>query len=346
MESSMDIHVVELLHLVRTKYLSTDRLVKPLDFARKIQYLTLDVISHLGFGEPFGDLRADDDVDGYIDAGETGLAVLTVATALGLTWVLQLPIVAKLLGPSERDVSGLGRMMAKARSVVETRLQRGGTAGSFDMLASFARHGMTKDELVTESALQIIAGSDTTASSLRAIFLYLLTHPRVYAKLQAEIDASPVTSPSGVICDADARRLPYLQAVIKEGMRIHPPVTDPLPKRVPDGGDTVVVDGEAVFLPGGANISAALWPLQRNKTVFGPDAQFFRPERWLDEPDERRLADMNRVHELHFGYGKFQCLGRPVALMEIGKTVFEVSMLLTRTTQKRKEKKKICADAG
>jgi len=332
------VHIAEFIHLIRTKYLSTDRLAQPFDFAHKVQYLTLDVISHVGFGEPFGDLQADADVDGYIEVGETGLAVITITAALGLTWLVQLPMVARLLGPSERDVSGFGRMMAKGRAAVEARLRRGDMDGRSDMLASFARHGLTPDELVTESALQIIAGADTTASSLRGIFLYLLTHPRVYAKLQAEVDRYVSHSAPGssiIIPDSDARKLPYLQAVIKEGMRVHPPVTDPLPKRVPDGGDTVVVDGEAVFLPGGTEVSAALWPLQRSRAVFGPDAHLFRPERWIvvdddDEPDNlARLADMNRVHELHFGYGRFQCLGRPIALMEISKTVFEVCTYLT-----------------
>jgi len=158
-----------------------------------------------------------------------------------------------------------------------------------------------------------------------------MTHPRVYSKLQAELDAAErdgIAPPSpDIIPDTAVRKLPYLQAVVKEGIRIHPPVTDQMPKRVPKGGDTVVVDGVPVFLPGGTNIGYAAWPLHTRKDIFGPDAQEFRPERWLLEEDTARLALMNRTHELIFGYGKYQCLGKPVALMEIGKTVFEVRTL-------------------
>jgi cytochrome P450 len=323
----VDTRIAELVQLIRAKYISTEALSKPMDFARKIQFLTLDVISDIGFGEAFGDLRADADVNDYIRAGEEGLMVSSISMALGLTDFMQIPFIARWLGPSEKDAAGFGRIMANARSTIETRLQRD-TEKSSDMLASFIRHGLDADELLTESTLQIVAGSDTTAAALRGIMLYLVSHPRVYVKLQAELDAAErdgVAPPlTDIISDTAVRKLPYLQAVIKEGIRIHPPVTDQVPKRVPDGGDTVVVDGKPVFLPGGTNIGYAALPLNMREDTFGPDAHEFRPERWLLEKDSARLAAMNRTHELIFGYGKYQCLGKPVALMEIGKTVFEV----------------------
>jgi len=61
--------------------------------------------------------------------------------------------------------------------------------GKSDMFASFVRHGLDTEELVSESVLQVVAGSDTTATALRCIFLYVMTHPRVYRQLQREIDA-------------------------------------------------------------------------------------------------------------------------------------------------------------
>jgi hypothetical protein len=71
---------------------------------------------------------------------------------------------------------------------------------------------------------QILAGSDTTAAAIRVILLYVMSHPRVYAKLQAEIDEAVRnrTAPAspGVISDAEVRCLPYLGAVVREGMRV------------------------------------------------------------------------------------------------------------------------------
>ena len=128
-----------------------------------------------------------------------------------------------------------------------------------------------------------------------------------------------------MISDAETRKLLYLQVVMKEGMRVHPPVMTMIAKRVPDGGDTVVVNGKVVRLPGGANISQATLALQHNKEAFGEDVAEFRPEKWLLETDANKLAEMNRANELIFGYGRYQCLGKSIAMMEIAKTIFEVS---------------------
>lgn len=92
-----------------------------------------------------------------------------------------------------------------------------------------------------------VAGSDTTASAIRAIFLYIITNPRVLNKLQEEIENSKISDP---ITDAEARGLPYLQAIIKEGFRIHAPVVGLMSKKVPEEGDTI----NEVFVPGGTSI--------------------------------------------------------------------------------------------
>ncbi|WDK16956.1 cytochrome P450 [Colletotrichum graminicola] len=324
LEESVDSHVSDLIRLIRSKYTSTEAASRPMDLAQKIQYLTLDVISDISFGKAFGDLRVDDDVFGIAASADTGMIVFTYKIALGLYKILQSPLAARLFGPRETDATGWGRMFANGRAIVKARLALD-TQKRSDMIASFIRHGLSEEEILSEATLQMIAGSDTTAASLRAVMLYLITNPRVHAKLRAEIDAfvGAARAP-GIVSDADARTMPYLQAVIKEGMRVHPPVTNMDPKRVPDGGDTVVVDGRPVFLPGGTNISCAAWPLHLDKGIFGDDAELFRPERWLLETDEKRLMAMHRVHELMFGYGKYQCLGRPIAMMEISKTVFEL----------------------
>lgn len=65
------------------------------------------------------------------------------------------------------------------------------------------------------------------------------------------------------------------------------------------------------------------WAIHRSPIVFGPDANVFRPERWLDVP-ERQLQKMERNSELIFGFGRFKCLGKNVAFMELNKVIVEV----------------------
>ncbi|KAJ6081414.1 hypothetical protein N7499_006288 [Penicillium canescens] len=63
--------------------------------------------------------------------------------------------------------------------------------------------------------------------------------------------------------------------------------------------------------------------MHQSEKIYGKDAEAFRPERWL-KSDPAKLAVMVRTNELIFGHGRFQCCGKAVAQIEIGKTVFEL----------------------
>jgi cytochrome P450 len=144
------------------------------------------------------------------------------------------------------------------------------------MLGSFIRHGLTQEEAAGEALLQIVAGSDSTASTIRFIFLHLLCNPSAYRKLQKEIDdgiaSGKISSP---IKHSEARELPYLQAVIKEGLRVIPAAAGAFFKTVPPGGDTI--DGK--FIPGGTQLGSSPFGIHNSKKIFGPDADTFNPER-------------------------------------------------------------------
>lgn len=155
---------------------------------------------------------------------------------------------------------------------------------------------------------------------MRATMLHLMASPTAYSRLQSEIDAGITTSTiSSPITDAEGRSLPYLQAVIKEGLRIFPPVVGLMLKTVPAGGDTL----NGVFVPGGTEIGYCGWGVHHSKEIFGEDADMFRPERWLEAEGER-LRVMNSTAELVFNYGKWQCPGKSVAAIELNKVFVEV----------------------
>ncbi len=149
--------------------------------------------------------------------------------------------------------------------------------------------------------------------------LYIMTNPKVYRKLQAEIDST--LYPSSVISDAQSSTLPYLQAVLKEGARIFPVATSLMPKVVPPEGDTI----NGIFIPGGTEIGKNDWAIQRDKKVYGKDSMLFRPERWLGAESEQ-LESMERSLSLAWGYGKYSCLGKNLALITVNKAIFEVRL--------------------
>ncbi len=169
-----------------------------------------------------------------------------------------------------------------------------------------------------------MAGSDTTATSIRAILLAIISNPGIYAKLQREIDTAASGTISSPITDVEARKLPYLQACIMEGLRHFPPTAQLRERVTPPEGAKI----NDYSIPGGVFIGFNTWGLQLDP-IYGPDPEIFRPERWLTE-DRERLMEMRRVHELIFGYGNTKCLGAPIAALNLNKVFVEVGSKLDK----------------
>lgn len=90
-------------------------------------------------------------------------------------------------------------------------------------------------------------------------------------------------------------------------------------KQVPPGGDTI----NGLFVPGGTKIGYGAYGIYRDKGFWGEDADLFRPERWLEVDVERR-KEMDACLQLIFSFGKYQCLGQNLAMMELNKVFVEV----------------------
>lgn len=160
------------------------------------------------------------------------------------------------------------------------------------------------------------AGSDTTAASLRAVFYYLCQNPTAHRKLLKEIDESDSKGElSDPVTFAEAQSLKYLQAVIREALRMHPAVGLLLERVVPKGGAEV----SDIWLPEGTIVGINPWVAARDRSVYGGDADDFKPERWL-EADEQQLRLMER-NFLAFGSGTRTCLGKNISLLEMSKLI-------------------------
>lgn len=97
------------------------------------------------------------------------------------------------------------------------------------------------------------------------------------------------------------------------------PFSGLLMKEVPPEGDTI----DGIFVPGGTRIGHNTQGIMRRRDIFGDDADIFRPERWLNISPEKR-QEMVQTTELVFGYGRWGCLGKPVAFLELNKVYVEV----------------------
>lgn len=150
--------------------------------------------------------------------------------------------------------------------------------------------------------------------------LNIITNPLVYAKLQLEIDyaisSSSISSPIQV---DEAIKLPYLQACVKEGLRIFPPIAALRWRTTPPEGDHL----NGYFVPGGVNIGFNLRAMQRHE-VFGLDPKVFRPERWLEASTDK-ITEMEKVQSLIFNHGGAKCLGIRIAHLTLNKFFVEVS---------------------
>ncbi|KAM0268743.1 hypothetical protein ACHAPA_004667 [Fusarium lateritium] len=319
LERAVDAQIAKFITLLETKYLSTEEACLPVDFAEKVQFFTLDVISDLAFGEPFGYLENDQDVFDFISITRSYFPVTLVMANLPIVVDLLHSRIFSGLLPKETDKLGFGAFIGVANKKVAERFAENAEPRA-DMMGSFIRHGLTQEEASRESLLNVVAGSDTTATTIRMVMLCLLTSPVAYGKLQQAIDkaiaARTISSP---ITDAEARKLPYLQAIIQEGLRIKAPAAGPLFKQVPKEGD--YIDGK--FIPGGTQIGTSPFSIYHSKEIFGQDASTFRPERWLTA-DPARLELMSETVSLVFSSGKWQCIGKPVAVMELNMIFVEL----------------------
>ncbi|KAL4904220.1 hypothetical protein BDW74DRAFT_33005 [Aspergillus multicolor] len=155
----------------------------------------------------------------------------------------------------------------------------------------------------------LLAGRDTTASLLSNMFFLLAKHPKIWAKLQEEVATLEGRAPTY----EQLRNMKYLKYCLNETLRLYPVV--PVNSRtaindtvLPVGGGP---DGQSpVFVAKGTAVAYSVYAMHRREDFYGPDAEEFRPERWIDlRPGWEYLP---------FNGGPRICVGQQYALTEAG----------------------------
>ncbi|KAI1868030.1 uncharacterized protein JN550_006518 [Neoarthrinium moseri] len=299
----------------------------PFNMGYWLQCYAFDVIGCITYSKRLGFLDKGEDVGQVISALEDNLvyaALIGVYSWLHPYLFAAWNFFAGGTGAGREYVMNFTRgcmtdFQASPKAMAFNREDIGPRTASSILSKFFAKHRDNPDTFTSYHILvgctsNMVAGSDTTAISLSAIIYYLLNNPTVLRKLRDEIDA---------VYDADqidknqhigfkrTQEMKYLQATIKEALRMHPATGLPLERVVPEGGATICNH----FFPEGSVVGINTWIENRNPSIYGTDVDKFRPERWLTE-DTAKLSMMNE-HWMPFGAGSRTCIGRHISHLEM-----------------------------
>ena len=260
---------------------------EPVNVTEDMSSMTLEIILGVIFGDDLAAMRHDN--------GDNPFAVLTEESARDLRFAYNFRKLTALIG----------------KVVAARRAAGSGPAGDHpdyvSMLLS-ARDketgvGMTDKEVIDEITTLIIAGHETTASALNWTWYLLGEHPEVEAKLHAEIDANPEVS---VPTLQQMEALPYSNMVVREAMRLYPPVWVVSRK-------TIEADTLAGYtVPPGTDVFFSPYFVHRHPD-FWTDAEAFIPERFARGDDE----DRPKLTYLPFSAGAHHCIGETLAIYEM-----------------------------
>ncbi|KAI5781521.1 putative cytochrome P450 monooxygenase, partial [Geopyxis carbonaria] len=170
-----------------------------------------------------------------------------------------------------------------------------------EVLSSREAFHVTDNDLAAHFGGIIVAGGETTSTALSSMISFILTTPVVQKALQDELQIN--FNSMDEISAETTETLPYLNAVIQEGLRVYPPIAVGLPRISPG----TFVDG--VYIEKGVEIQTPIFALQHDPRYFhNPDE--FRPERWLDCTDTLKASQP-------FSIGSRSCIGKHLALLQL-----------------------------
>lgn len=283
-------------------------------------YFAWDATANITFGQHYGFLDQEKDVDNLITDSTKGLYYF--APVSQIPWVdLVLdknPLFRIGPKPTLTGILYAFKVVAQYQSNIADQGNFAKTGKTQHYLDKYIKlkdqypDMINDNQLVNWLMLNILAGGDTTSATMRAVVYYLAKAPEAYQKLTEELDGAKLSLPAQW---KDIKSLRYLDAVLREAMRINPGLAMIFERVVPRGGFTLP-DGR--FVPAGTKIGINPAVTNRDREVFGADADEFNPERWFTR-DESKLKRMRDTADFTFGGGNRICMGRYFAQLELYK---------------------------
>lgn len=338
---------------------------KTLDFGKYLQFYAFDVMGELTFSRRLGFIESGVDVDDIMQSISANFEYFSV---LG-----QMPWLDSVLGKNPIYVKYFRKNVSSpilkfAQSLLQERLRqlesgeelkRESAIEKPDFLARFLQAKnqvsgsdeetapMTDGLLLSLLFGNINAGSDTIATTLRAVFYYLFKNAEAMSTLRKELkdaeESGNLTLPCPTWHETQSDHLVYLRCVIKEALRLWPALALPLERNVVDPAGLALHSPDSedkIVLPQGTIVGINPYVLQRDPRIFDPNfsspelapesnVEEFDPARWLPSSASFKNSRGNTDAQLKtmehgiltFSAGKRSCLGKNIAMMEMCKVV-------------------------
>ncbi|KAJ7124501.1 cytochrome P450 [Mycena epipterygia] len=306
-----------------------------IDVEHWMNLVALDSIGIAGFSHDF---RSLDGEYSAVAAAFDSLSFEGTGILSNLVFIvgLQLPFLANLPTQRNRIIGNLRRTMSVIADELLEKTRREKKTHVTDETADRSVIGlllkaedddaelhMDQSEVLAQMNVLLLAGYETTSISLTWALIELAKKPEKQAKLREELAQFGATDPTW---DQLVSALPYLDSVVLEILRLHPPVgettreasvDDVLPVAEPittQAGDVV----DKIAIAKGSLVTVSIRVMNRSEVFWGPNAKEFEPERWLtlnDDPLRAKEIQGHR-HLVTFLDGPRVCLGKSFALAE------------------------------
>ncbi|TQD99245.1 hypothetical protein C1H46_015159 [Malus baccata] len=276
--------------------------------------MTMTVVGKRYFGE---DLADDEEAKNFREVIREAVH-LSAATNLGdflpvLQWMDATGLEKKMVRLMKKMDGFLQSLIEERRGILAAGFETNGAELKKLMIDNFLALQQTDPQLYTDEIVKgiilvlLVAGTDTTSTTLEWAMALLLNHPGAMAKLRAEIDTK-TGSDHRLLEEQDLPNLNYLQNVINETYRLYPS----FPILVPhENSEDCVVGGFDV--PHHTMLVINAWAIHRNPEIW-EDPEKFKPERfegWSGEGSEGYKL-------IPFGAGRRRCPGASLANKLVG----------------------------
>ncbi|KAL4781966.1 cytochrome P450 [Aspergillus varians] len=283
----------------------------PVNLEHWLNFLTFDIIGDLAFGDPFGCL-AGSEYHPWVATIFKSIKTGAILRALNI-YPAALKIIRHLLPKSlaQKRVQHYQQSKDRVTSRLQTKTTRPDFISYILKYNDGDERGMTTPEIEVNAAIIIQAGSETTATVLAACIYYLGTNPECYARAADEVQTA--FAQDADIHFLSVAKLPYLNAVIEESLRLFPPAPGVGPRVVPPGGAMV----SGCYVPGGVSVSVGHYSTFRSPSNFARPHEFL-PQRWLEREQSESEFAQDKITALQpFSYGPRACIGRNLAYAEM-----------------------------